>query len=474
MSDSTIVIQNAKSFMTSSYLKRWVLKDKFVEGEPQFILKDDIPNKIYIKFKSAGVADEFISTYNGKSFEPSANYTLEISKETTTFEQEQQKINEEAANLPKKKQQKFALNYEENWKKDYALNPNKKGLLYIREEEKKIMYDGVKYLLKQIGTNLFQGKSILNTSLPVFIFDKRTLHQVFAYEHRLAPYYLKHAALLNDKMERLKWLTVNMVSILHMTVIQLKPFNPIIGETYQTKIGDFNLYLEHTVNHPITANFYGFDDEKTYKVYGYQITDASIGATTVSGIRLGRYIVEFKDGTKYLLKFPTVMVHGITMGDRLFNYDGKFIIKDLNNNLTSFVEINPESKGFFGLFKKTNNLPDVLVGGIYESSSVVVDEKANKHELKKGAKQLCKIDGAWTSSLTFDDVEYWNMEDEKLLNMYEQNYMLKSDGSKRIDLVALYTGQQEVSQQCKESLEIGQRADRKLRADWAEKMKKKK
>lgn len=34
------------------------------------------------------------------------------------------------------------------------------------------------YLIKKIGGNLMKGKSIMNISLPVSIFDKRTLHQV--------------------------------------------------------------------------------------------------------------------------------------------------------------------------------------------------------------------------------------------------------------------------------------------------------
>ena len=57
----------------------------------------------------------------------------------------------------------------------------------------------------------------------------------------------------------------NFLSQLHIACIQSKPFSPIIGETYQAKIGDFNLYLEQTVSKPLTANVYGFDDKKQYK-----------------------------------------------------------------------------------------------------------------------------------------------------------------------------------------------------------------
>ena len=65
-------------------------------------------------------------------------------------------------------------------------------------------------------------------------------------------------------MERLKWITVLLISICHVSCFQTKPFNPIIGETFQCKIGSLSLYTEQTVNHPCTANFYGVDDEKRF------------------------------------------------------------------------------------------------------------------------------------------------------------------------------------------------------------------
>ena len=41
----------------------------------------------------------------------------------------------------------------------------------------------------------------MNISLPVFLFDKRTMHAVFCYEHKGAPNYLSRAAHCTDKIE---------------------------------------------------------------------------------------------------------------------------------------------------------------------------------------------------------------------------------------------------------------------------------
>ena len=77
-------------------------------------------------------------------------------------------------------------------------------------------------------------------------------------------------------------MTVFFLSQFVLTPISLKPFNPIIGETYQAKIGNLNIYLEQTVHKPPTANFYCFDDDGLYKIYGYLAVTAHAGVNCFS------------------------------------------------------------------------------------------------------------------------------------------------------------------------------------------------
>ena len=44
-----------------------------------------------------------------------------------------------------------------------------------------------------------------------------------------------------------------------MAVAQLKPFNPILGETFQAKIDDCLYNLEQTSHHPPICNFLVLD-----------------------------------------------------------------------------------------------------------------------------------------------------------------------------------------------------------------------
>lgn len=487
-----IIIQNPLPFMIESYFKSKVFKpqSKYTSCSLEIIYKNELPYKIIITLPSEETQKSFIKQFDGPSnfFEPDILYPLSIEPFTENLSDYKQKIAEEIKNESENlAEYKFDFPYESEYFLDYISQPEKVGLVYKNEEAKKKIVKTVKYLVTKFGKNLLQGNSILNISFPVYIFDKRTLHQVFCYEHRLAPYFLSKAAFCTgDKIERLKWVTCFLISFLHFTTIQIKPFNPLIGETFQCRIGDLRLYLEQTQNHPITANFYGVDDNKNYELYGYQITDANVNVNTVTATRLGKYFIKFKDGTIFRIRIPAAVLRGITMGERMFSYETKALVIDLTNKLSSVIEINPnpekreggKSKGFLGGvggifgFKKTQsrqNFPDYFIGDIINSQFLEVDEKGSNHVLSKGYKSLCKIEGEWTNNILFDDIEYWNINDDKSLGMFNTGYKCPSDGSLRTDLMCFEKDLPDQSQKEKERLENRQRQDRKLRADYAKK-----
>lgn len=190
------------------------------------------------------------------------------------------------------------------------------------------MNKAIKFLIKKAGSAVLQGQSIMNISLPVMIFDKRSLLQVFAYEMRGAPFFLQKAFYSKEPIQRLKWIMSFFLSQLSISTIQAKPFSPIIGETYQSKIGDLNIYIEQTVSKPPTYNFYCFDDNARYKYYGYVATTASTGANSVKAKKLGKVCLDFSDGTKYQLYYPQVSVKGTTMGTKTFNYKHSLAVAD--------------------------------------------------------------------------------------------------------------------------------------------------
>ena len=126
--------------------------------------------------------------------------------------------------------------------------------------------------------------------------------------------------------------------------------------------------------------------------------------------------------------------------------------------------MNPEEVGFFkSFFKKKNTFPDFFKGDIVESSYVQMDEKWANHTLNKGYKSYCKIEGEWTSSNRFDDEEYWDIEDYKMIQMYHYGYLCPSDSSLRPDLIYFIKDDQEKSQIEKEKIEAEDEKDKNLR-----------
>ena len=463
MSNEYILIKNPLPFMNEKYIKS-KLGNKYSSAKPNIILKNDLPHLIFISFDKKEISDSFLNEYNNKYFDDTIDYKLVIEKTEKTLNEFQNEVKNDLVPY------NFEIPYENMWKIDYVNSPEKSGLLYINEEEKQKIYRTLKFLITKFGKNLFEGKSIMNISFPIFVYDKRTYLQVFAYEYKLAPYFLSRAAVSKDKLEKLKWITVHIVSTLHFTVIQTQPFNPLLGETFQCKIGDLIIYVESTNTSLLNFSFYAFDENKKYKIYGYQIGDIMTSPNSVTSPKIGKCYIEFNDGNKYLVKFPYVFLNGIAMGDRLFNYIDKIVILDLKNNLCSYIEMNPDELGFFkSFFSKKQTFPDHFKGKIVDSSFLDIDEKKHTYTLKKNHEELSKIEGEWTSGCSFDDVEYWDIEEYKPLPMNHFGFLCPSDSSLREDLKYLIDNDEEKSQVEKEKIENQEKKDMELR----EKCKKK-
>jgi hypothetical protein len=68
------------------------------------------------------------------------------------------------------------------------------------EKQKGVMKD----VLSKAAGNLFSGQSIIGISLPVRIFEPRSLLERICDWYGFAPVFLKQAGLMEDKIERFK------------------------------------------------------------------------------------------------------------------------------------------------------------------------------------------------------------------------------------------------------------------------------
>ena len=464
MSEDTITITNPVDFMDKTFME-YIMntigykKDSYTI---KLIKKYQMTKQIVIKFNKPEETNKFIERYNKKFFDDSANLKLNIEKKNS---------DEKDENNPNK-EMTYNKDYPNIVDKKYEKNPKYEGLLLldtsIAERHKKV----ISWLITKIGTNLIKGQSVMNISLPVYIFDGRTMLEIFAYELKQSPIFLSRAYYATSQMEKLKWVTTFLLSQLYLSALQTKPFNPIIGETFQTKIGSMNVYCELIVNKPPTCSFYCIDDNKTYKFYGYVGTVASTGANSCKATKKGKIILEFKDGFKYRIYYPNIHLSGVNVGNKCFNYKNVALIVDEVNQYVSYITFNPDKKGgIFSMFGKKDkkNYPDYFIGDILKLSDVKIDNEGAKHERDKKATSFCNITGEWTSYISFDNEVYWTRNNNDLLSLYFMEYTLPSDSTFREDVKLFKEGKEKEAQTIKENYEQIQRDDRKLREKYKNK-----
>lgn len=107
------------------------------------------------------------------------------------------------------------------------------ALIYLNDENVRNQRGVLLYLAKKIGVNLLTGKSIMNVSLPIKIFEPKSTLEKVANDYRFFPYYIKKAYAEKNPIERLKIMTTFCMASMQLEPQMLKPFNPILGETFQ-------------------------------------------------------------------------------------------------------------------------------------------------------------------------------------------------------------------------------------------------
>ena len=145
-------------------------------------------------------------------------------------------------------------------------------------QQKGVLKDVVKALAK----NFLKGRGISHMSLPVRMFEPKSTTQRVVDIFSFGPVYLKKAAKLDDPLERFKHVIAVSIAGMHLCIGQLKPFNPILGETIEAHFVDgCRIYAEHTSHHPPITNYLLEDVDDTYRFYGSAEMTASLGANSL-------------------------------------------------------------------------------------------------------------------------------------------------------------------------------------------------
>ena len=101
-----------------------------------------------------------------------------------------------------------------------------------------------------------EGQGVVAISLPVRIFEKRSAIERICDLWATGPIYLQRAARAGSPYEKMKQVIIFVVSGAYGCVDMRKPFNPILGETFEGYWPDgTKIYLEHISHHPPISSF---------------------------------------------------------------------------------------------------------------------------------------------------------------------------------------------------------------------------
>ena len=349
-------------------------------------------------------------------------------------------------------------------------------------------------VLKSFGAAILEGKSAVSLSLPVRIFEPRSMLNRIVDAWIYAPMYLTKAALTTtDSIERFKLCMVFAFAGLHQCVGQLKPFNPILGETYQTELSDGSkVYCEHTSHHPPISNFsiYG----RGYLVWGHFVFSGSFKTNALTQVQTGPIHIDFDDGVRVTYTMPYLRSGGFLWGDRLVEILGEMVFKDVTNGHVCQLQFNPdEKKGMGGMFSTSKTPSDVCRGSIVsrrrsrtsstssstssgnngpgeysnDSSALEGQNVQNPENPNQDDTNVVSVSGSWLQELKFNDTCYWDIDADlpEATTRIPTAEVLPSDCRFREDLIHLSRDNLEDAQEWKLKLEKLQRADRALRKD---------
>jgi len=330
-------------------------------------------------------------------------------------------------------------------------------------------------VLKQMGSNLLKGKSIMNVSLPITIMEPYSIHQRLVNTFCNLPAFLPKLISASDPIEKFKFYVAFCISTMHVNLSQRKPLNPVLGETYQGFIGSEKIRVdcEQISHHPPISSMVLENEFMT--IYSTRYIEANTYPNSALIKEQHNETIIFKDApkTKYkILQFPDLKVSGIMMGRRLLSFQGNFTIADCTNKLYAQVRFDPEKQGFFEkIFKKTEgHRPDFYKGFITKNEALLKDQSRKAFYSKE---IICYIEGNWLENCKMDGDSYWEVDKVEPAKIITAKNCLESDSTYRKDLRALEKGNEDEAQKCKEEIEDFQRRDRKLRETAMKNMKKK-
>lgn len=169
-----VLLINLKNYMNKKFFENmfYYNMDSVSAKSIKIYEENNFPKKALVEFTNKSSYDNFMKNYSGKKYKNS-NIIIEIDEKFCEDNVTNLKSDNES-----KIEYKFSENYNEYLTKHYERILKEEGLIFTDKKTLDEQSKVITYLIKKLGSSLIKGESIMNISLPVTIFDKRTLLQV--------------------------------------------------------------------------------------------------------------------------------------------------------------------------------------------------------------------------------------------------------------------------------------------------------
>jgi len=338
------------------------------------------------------------------------------------------------------------------------------------QKEKKVFG----FLLKELESQIRNGKSIMNLSLPVSIYEHQSYLERQAHGLMYAPQFLEKAGAMLNSFEQFKLTIAHFVASLHLLVNPQKSFNPILGETFQGVIGGCPVYAEQITRNPGTLRMQMYG--KRFLLEEMTEFEAVMSMNSVKSRRKGYTKVEYKNtGTKVYVQYPAGVTSGTVFGKRTFEFVDKFYVVDFEHRYYAEIDFEKKTeKGWF--FRKNKVAPDAMLGGIWQvkqgfldlleknindMASMKVKFNENEHAMAK----IEGLEGCWLETLKIGGEEYWRFGEIWPNKLEYFDNPLPSDSNNRLDILYLRAGDEGKSQEWKKEIEEREISEKKLREE---------
>ncbi|VDM17160.1 unnamed protein product [Hydatigera taeniaeformis] len=176
----------------------------------------------------------------------------------------------------------------------------------------------------------------------------------------------------SDPVGRMAWIAAFSVSCYATTAVRMsKPFNPLLGETYECDRSDdfgwrsFAEQASHVSHHPPVVAHYCESTRYGWKFWQEFTVNSKFRGKYLSLIPKGGTHLLFKDGQHYTWSKVTITVHNIIVGRLWAEIHGETVIKSHNTNYSCRMRY--EAHSYF------SRDPDRQVSGfIYDPSGTLV------------------------------------------------------------------------------------------------------